>query len=723
MLFSARIQFAPELQPYRDQTVDRLVERSLLVGDVEGGLNLYQVERQRPLSLGNGSANPHGTDNRSSVISSTEVQASLNRLVERDRLIKQNTDFGPRYRLSQQVLEELLHLQRVEEDRFANIVSVLFRDAPNPSEQYADAFFECLCVIFGKLGESYVQVLLGKTRTGDFLGSARISQGIEAVRRLFPIARDIHFDRAVRRFFGENQPEFDAIKWKLAQNYYLAKALGLDEGGKLLSGEIYGNAQFYLDTNVVFQAIEPRMQRHRSFSALIAAGQKLNIQVSTCQISLDEMRNAVSLERELILKVEDRIPDALAMRVRRNLYEIYLDEKHKNGSVDITALFEDFINPMPILRDQYQIELVDDVWFSTSVNDKRVQDLVQQIQRLAEQRQKPKRRGTAQHDALLLAWVQNARESGQPNVWLVTLDTLLPSISLTATNPNSVRPRVIGSTNQQERPLAITLDALLQWISPLVPFGTEENEIAAIFSEAVKYQLLPQDGFFDLKDFRVFAELDISTRELPVEDVEDCLLYLRSNASHLDPSKPQDLQQLGLEIQRFFADPGRKYQRNLSILEEANVQREQDLQRERQERLRVEEDLRREKEEEVQRERQLAEARVAAKEQEYENRITAIKKEHEEQSQRRESEQLKRSARRRLMLCAVLFLLITGGAIVLTVIYGDQSKAIMDRLTGNKEVLGAVLISELVLFAFILGRKGLQALDFPGWEIWKNNNK
>jgi hypothetical protein len=52
-------------------------------------------------------------------------------------------------------------------------------------------------------------------------------------------------------------PDFDAVKWTLAQNCYVAKAIGLDPTGFILSKDVFGNSVLYLDTNVLMEAMEP----------------------------------------------------------------------------------------------------------------------------------------------------------------------------------------------------------------------------------------------------------------------------------------------------------------------------------------------------------------------------------------------------------------------------------------------------------------------------------
>jgi ribosomal protein L44E len=59
----------------------------------------------------------------------------------------------------------------------------------------------------------------------------------------------------------------------------------------------------------------------------------------------------------------------------------------------------------------------------------------------------------------------------------------------------------------------------------------------------------------------------MSCKELPAEDVEGCISYMKLNVPFLNPSKAEDREKLAYEVTKFFADPGRKYNREISRLE------------------------------------------------------------------------------------------------------------------------------------------------------------
>jgi len=341
----------------------------------------------------------------------------------------------------------------------------------------------------------------------------------------------------------------------MAQNYYIIKALGLDPSGFLLSKEVFCNAEFYLDTNVLIHALESKARHHKSFLALGKACEQLNINLKVCQISLNELDNVIVYNREILPKVVKQIPNETAPKVRGVFYQIYREQFESIGKVDFEELFYSFENPFDSLDKNYGVILIDDVWFNTAENHPETQELLQNIQKeYKAKRNRLKSYKIALHDALLMRWIKIEREKNENNIWAVTLDTSLP-----------------GCLKQTENipihPLAITLDVLLQWISPIAIQDDLEDDLAKIFSEAVKYQLLPNEKFFDLRDFLIFAEMEWSCKELPAKDVENCILYLKANIPNIDPSDSSSREKMAYEISKFFADPSRKYKQELERLE------------------------------------------------------------------------------------------------------------------------------------------------------------
>jgi hypothetical protein len=665
ILFSARIQFSPETQAVRETAIDKIIEQNLLVADCAEGLTLREMEAQGATCFVGGSP----------MISLQDIEVSFQRLAEAGRLNVNAEQGQKRYSLSEQALQQLWEVQRSAEERFSRVVDRLFGNIAEEPSAYSTPFLECLCIIFSQLGETYVRLIKGEVSSDELLELPSVLRALEELTTRYPSIDHQLLEAAVFSFFQDSDPDYDAVKWNMAQNYYIAKALGLDPSGYLLSEEVFGNAVMYLDTNVVIHALEPRARLHRSFAALSRACDQLHVEVNVCQVSLDELRRVVEGRRDVVAKVADQIPDETASKVRGVFFELYREQQMLTGSVDLDTIFASFDSPTEDLRELYGVGLVDDLWFTEAETYADVQQLVDEVKRVYQERTGfPKHQNPALHDALLLRWIQLEREGTGRNTWLVTTDTSLPTL-------------LPKGEHTPARPLAITLDALLQWISPLAMQDTVGTEIEAIFSEAVKHELLPQERFLDLKDFLVFAEMEWSCKELPAEDVEKCIRYLRVHAPDLDPSRPADREKLAYEISKFFADPGRKYKQELQRLEAEIAKREEQHRRETTELY---------------------------------EKIKELEKRDVEREETRRKEALSRSARARLGIAIALFLILEAAAVDIAWVYGEGTN-FLQRVTDLWELPGTTLALSIVLSWLIIGKKRIRALGWPFTKLLKSD--
>jgi hypothetical protein len=234
MLFSARIRFSPEVQPVRDTALDKIMEQNLLIA---GGLTLKEIEVQGTVCFADGTP----------AISRHDMERSLERLAERSRVIVTGRPDQKRYRLSEQSREELWETQRSTEARFSTVVSKLFQNAEEGSSFYTTPFLDCLCLIFSRLGETYVRLIKGEVGLNELLRLPSVTRALQDTKKKYQSINKSIFQTALFSFFRDNNPDYVAIKWNMAQNHYIAKALGMDPSGYLLSKEIFGNAVFYLD--------------------------------------------------------------------------------------------------------------------------------------------------------------------------------------------------------------------------------------------------------------------------------------------------------------------------------------------------------------------------------------------------------------------------------------------------------------------------------------------
>jgi predicted nucleic acid-binding protein len=670
ILFSARVRYSPQGQPIRETAIDKIMEQNLLIVDSDAGLTLTEIQKQGAACFAGGAPS----------LSKSDMQASLRRLLQSGRVERLKLPEEPAYRLTEGARNELWAAQEQAEVRFTGVVKRLLKDSAEDFRTYLAPFLECLCIIFADLGEKYVEVINGDRRHNEMLTQGCLRSAVQQVAKKHSAAKAEILRSITSAFFREADPSFDAIKWNLAQNYYIAKALGLDPGGLMFSKEVFGGSSLFLDTNVIIPGLDPTAPHHKSFKALSQACKKLDIELNVCRISIDELSRVVEYQRSLIAKVANQIPDATAPRVRGGFYRLYREHAARKQPVDIDEVFAAFLAPTKVLIDDYKVALIDDVWFTAAEKLNETVRVATQIrQEYQRKRGRPKSSGPALHDALMLRWIERERGKTNPKTWFITLDTSLPQL------------RTTKDANGDSKPVAITLDAFMQWISSIALLDDVNEDMAAIFAEAMRYQLLPQENLFDLRDFLVFAEMDWSCRELPAEDVEGCIHYLKAQVPNLDPTSPADREKLAHQISKFFTDPGRKFKQ---ALEDAEAKIAESTERT---------------------EAQAAELRAQISA--LESSLHAAQDSAKELQSREKQNQLQKSALARLWILLPVFL-----AVELVIGYAANrfgtGSTLGEKLWNSKEWLGGGILVTITSSWWILGKDRIRALGWPFTRIF-----
>lgn len=694
-LISAKMRFAPETQSVRESAVERLVKQVLFLSKTP--LSLAQVETGVDRTVGEGLT----------AVQVHEVKGALRRLERANELTGQGEGLkGRTYCLTDDASEDIDVLRRSAQSRLDKVVNGLFKNAPGGEGKYRTPFMDCLRLIFRGVAETYVRLLKKEIDQGDFVSTEAVPKAIEKIAAQHPEV-DAHFlERGMVAFLRDNNPDYDTIKYNMTQNYYLMRLLGLDPEGYLLTKKVFGDAILYIDTNILVNAVEPSARLHKSFQALSKACKALGINLRVAQISLDEHRGVVAYHRQLLQKVEGQIPDATAAKIDDVFFQAYRVAKKQDPDISVTAVFKRFYAINEELARNHAVELVDDGWFDEQKNQAATKKLVKVVQKKSEKRRsgEPKREKAALHDALMLRWIEREREEEDTPVWFLTIDSTLRTFT----------PR----ESNDRRPLTMTLDALLQWISPVAASEDLEEDLHDIFSQALKYQLLPHDTFLDLKDFLVFANMEWSCKELPAEDVEGCVQYIKTEASHLDPSKPGDREKISRELARYFVDPARKYKDEVARLVEDLKTKDAELTKIKETSEAEIERLHVENREALERAMKGAAADLAAGEAdrradvaEKDRRIGALEQRVTEHDRKEAQQSLRTSARWRLLFVLLLFLALEVGAIWLGLDHGRGRNA-LQRIGSLAYLLGIPVPLTLAAGWFFIGKERLLAL---GW--------
>ena len=211
---------------------------------------------------------------------------------------------------------------------------------------------------------------------------------------------------------------------------------------------------------------------------------------------------------------------------------------------------------------------------------------------------------------------------------------------------------------------------------------------------------LPISRNAHLADFLIFHQMGISCRELPVEDVEGCLMYVRHHGPNLNPNDPSDREQLAHYVAQFFADPGRKFKTETARLGEA-----------------------------------LADERKSSVEfrEEMEKRLDAISKNHgnaladkdatigqlTQQMRQMEERAQRQEARRKAMVVLVCLGLIELLVLLLVNAHG-AGQNLVQKVTDSWVLFAAVPVVVLIGGGAWIGEEGLRLLPWPWSSIFRD---
>jgi len=544
MLLGARIRFSPTGATARNQALIRIIKQALASANQSEGMTEEKLQRIVTLC------------GDTPLLRVSDVSLGLELLVKENLVEKNGEGLNAIYKLNNDVYRSIAINIQEADDLWTKIVHELFHPKPELNILYKQTFVNVLSVIFSTLSESNVKIILRQKDGYDAYDNEFLNQQISnCIKDVSAIDADI-FRCGVKKFFKESTLDYDALKWNMAQNYYVIKALGIDPLTDILSQSVFDDSIMYCDTNVLIAGLTPNNRHFNSIKELANACSDLNIDLSATRLTLQELDFVINRHADDLKLTLEKVPSKTLPKVRDFLLEALRFEKEINPLATIDDIVEKFKKPLEKLGEVCNISEVDDLWFDTASQlDETVAIAKSLSDKHLKMRNRVKAKSVAEHDAILLLWVAKNNLTGVKS-WIVTLDLTMAE----------------WSTEQEIEGLnVVTLDAFLQWMTPISLKTANEETLASIFSSAINYQLLPVDVFFKPGDFRVFVDMGVETSQLPVEDIEDCIKEIKSVCPNLDPSRAEDREKINHIFQVFFADPSRKYQIAISeVKQQAN---------------------------------------------------------------------------------------------------------------------------------------------------------
>jgi len=552
---SVRLQYSAQSATQREAAIDRIVEQLLCRPDIGGTASAGDIAEKCAVEF----------PAYAGAITRHAITQALERLERQQRVSRPDPSQRPaRFQATAATREEREREIQQAEKRLVGTVSRFLDSTVRSAPPYSEAFLWCLGSIFAHLGNRYADEITGSPSLSGWENDVSIEGTVARLPSRLSVPDVTALCRGLRDFvLDKEHPDTKFIKWNLAQNHYVLKMLGLDPGGHYLSRSVLEGTELYLDTNVVVDALAEIGYQHKRFVVLADACRATGAHLKVADISLDELARLVESKKTEIRAVLGQIPEDTP--VDDVFYQVYTEAAAANSCVSVADALWRFGDPGGQLSESYGVEVVALPAPDEPHSAPAAHPYVPQVQRAYEEHKgkgKRKRKPSAAHDARMLRYVEALHRLHGIRAWFVTLDGSLPRVQL-------------GTDQQSKLTVAIHLSALLQWISPLVSHG--EADLADAYADALRSELLPKDVFFELGDFRVFADMGMECAHLPREDVEDCIRHVKSTFADLDPARPEDQIRIQSEIGKYFADPGRKYKQELERAKQAETALRQQL--------------------------------------------------------------------------------------------------------------------------------------------------
>lgn len=548
ILSAAIFQHSSKVQPFKQSSLDRIIERIIFLSENDC-LTIEEIQENFISLIGYN-------------IPVSIFESATERLLKLNSIEICDDD---KYKLSAKKEADLVLIEGIAIKREKQVVEKVFKNAPNGSAKLQEPFWYSLTFIFSNIGE-YSAKLVSGTIDIETVLFPLLDSCINKIKEKFDIDYE-YFAKRLIHFFSElEEPVYNETKCILAQNHFIAKTIGISPDSATFSEELFKNKVFYLDTNVLLAIVSENNRKHNNAVSFIKAASKLGLHFCVANITVQEYENWIVGEFERIRKTRNQIPQKTKWKIASPAYQDYYKKFQElsleNDTLDseevLSEIEKRYFNFKEILSsfiDEERLEYVDDLWFDNIEKDKDFEYFVKIVKEKYSEVSNIREKGAnaAVHDAKILLWLEKLSKDNPDKFLFVSTDTSLPLIKF----------------NVEGKSKNINLEAVLQWIIPLTNSHVEKD-IDHVIAEILKQKILPREFMFEIKDFLIFDQLQMECKELPHEDVENCILHLKSNMSELNPNSAEDREKFASEIAKYFIDPTRKYQKELSDREREN---------------------------------------------------------------------------------------------------------------------------------------------------------
>ena len=547
ILYAALLRYSPETGSLRERALDRFVLAALLGSSRSEPMTIEVVQQLTVLV-------PNSPGLRTDVIDDI-----LARLTRSNRVDLVETSTGDRYFLTDlgrqhtdEAAESAAHLFRPVLDRMLRDTAGVF--SPDVGEVVCRTFIsEC----FARFGHQIAKAVTGDLEDDGSFGGADINGAFDAAIQDISLSEEaIRTLRArCNRFLRSMEPDDKDLRFRLAQSYYVVQLLELSpQDFNPLADDAFSGAVFFLDTNVVFDAVMSE-DSSRRFRELVRASGSLGIELQVTVATLDEAISVASLRVEAIEKIVDTLPEEFLARTNDDFILAFRAARAVQPNITPTEFLAPFEQLPSLLRD-----------LGIAIDDRHAdeiagaKDLAQECQIVSHAAEKhrgwPKNSAVSLHDVCHFFLVREQRQAGK-KAWFLTRDHTLSHAAV------QLAPG--------ELPFCFPLVAFLQSVSPFLETPAARHSLVDVFSAVLDGEVADLSGshLFDITELRLISELHTDVLSLPKEELVPAFDYVKSNLLKGRPYRREDHTEVALELKKFLTSSARdKQEALLAELEE-----------------------------------------------------------------------------------------------------------------------------------------------------------
>ena len=544
VLYAALLRYTSEGIELRDRVLDRIVLVALVGSSQVETMTTLQIQDHTVLA-------PESPGLRTDVIEET-----LNRLVQNKKVFRTRSHGEKTYYLSESGSSDI--------DEVSKTAAQLFRPVLDRMLQHTTGLFtveegETVCrtfitECFSQFGHQVARSVTGDLNADEAFSRKHIDGAFNAAIKKVSLTSDAKESLRARcnHFLTSRNIEDQELRFRLVQSYYIVQLLEISpKEFNPLAENAFSDALFYLDTNIVLDAVMTQDSAQR-FREVVSAARSLGIELRVTDATLDEAISVATRRIDDIEVVIRTVPSELLERTNDSFYLSYQEEKLNNPNLT-TGEFLDRFDDLPDLMNKLGI-IIDNRFEEDIVNGRDVQrecKLVSDAAKYGRPR-RAKSRKVSLHDVCHFIVVQEERKAGRKS-WFLTRDHTLSHAA--------------KKLDSNDLPFCFPLVAFLQSVSPFLEIPSTRHKLVDVFSAFLEGEIgdLSSHTLFEIGELRVLSELHADVLTLPADQLLPALDYVKNNFLEGKPYRGENHTSVALELRKFVVSSAHEKQEELLV--------------------------------------------------------------------------------------------------------------------------------------------------------------